>query len=206
MRRTRDGKTTKIEVINAAKEVFAAHGFAGTSLAMISAKCDISDGLILHHFKSKENLYRQVQEQLAAEYLQVISQAALNEQDPRKIALKTLRASFHYWKEDTSYYRISLWAYLENQETLIQKETELTAGLAEKVRLMQAAGQADGRFSPVVLLTMVIGPLHFWIRHREMFRRALNLPDSPEELDREFEEQFIQLVMKVYQPIDDLQD
>ena len=143
MRKVRDGEATRETVINAAKEVFAERGFAGTSLAMISEKCGISDGLILHHFKNKENLYRQVQEHLAAEYLRVISQAAAGVQDVRMVAVETLRAAFHYWQEDTAYYRISLWAYLENQDTLVEQETELTAGLAEKVRQMQAAGQAD---------------------------------------------------------------
>ncbi len=202
MRKTRDGESTKSQVIDAAKDVFAERGFAGTSLAMITKKSGISDGLILHHFKNKENLYRQVQEHLAAEYLQAIGQAAAELRDPREIALETLRAAFRYWREDKAYYRISLWAYLEDQETLIEQETALTIGLVEKVSQMQAAGQADGRFSPVALLTMTIGPLHFWMRHREMFKAALNLPSSTEELDREFEEQYIQLIMKMYQPVD----
>jgi AcrR family transcriptional regulator len=202
MRKTRDGESTKTQVIEAAKQVFAQRGFAGTSLAMISEECGISDGLILYHFKNKENLYRQVQEHLAAEYLAVISQAAKDVQDPREIALATLQAAFRYWQEDQAYYRISLWAYLENQDTLIEQEAMLTAGLAEKVEQMQAAGQADGRFSPVALLTMTIGPLHFWVRHREMFRRALNLPGSPQELDRDFEAQYLQMIMKLYQPQD----
>jgi AcrR family transcriptional regulator len=200
MRKARDGESTRTQVIEAAKHVFAQRGFAGASLAMISEKCGISDGLILHHFKSKKNLYRQVQEHLAAEYLAVISQAAAGVQDPREVALATLRAAFRYWQEDKAYYRITLWAYLENQDTLIEQETTLTAGLAEKVGQMQAAGQADERFSPVALLTMTIGPLHFWMRHREMFRHALNLPGSLKELDRDFEEQYLQMIMKLYHP------
>lgn len=200
MRKIRDGEATKETVIAAAKEVFAERGFAGTSLAMISHKCDISDGLILHHFKNKENLYRQVQEYLAAEYLEVITKAGAKAKDPQGIAMETLRAAFRYWNEDNAYYRISLWAYLENQSAMIEQETMLTAGLAEKVAQMQAAGQADSRFSPFALLTMTIGPLHFWMRHREMFRQSLNLPGSAQELDRDFEEQYLQLIMKMYWP------
>ena len=72
MRKERDGASTKTVVLKAARQAFAARGFAGTSLAMISQACGISDGLILHHFKSKENLYRMVQEDLAAEYMAAI--------------------------------------------------------------------------------------------------------------------------------------
>lgn len=200
MRKERDGESTKAVVLKAARQAFADHGFAGTSLAMISQACGISDGLILHHFKSKENLYRMVQEDLAAEYLQVINQAAARAQDERQIALQTLRAAFQYWSEDTAYYRISLWAYLENQSALIESEARLTAGLAEKVKEMQVHGQADERFSPVALLTMTIGPLHFWVRHREEFRRTLHLEKSMEELDADFEQEFIRMIVKLYQP------
>jgi AcrR family transcriptional regulator len=201
MRKERDGESTKAVVLKAARQAFADHGFAGTSLAMISQACGISDGLILHHFRNKENLYRMVQEDLAAEYLQVINQAAARAQDERQIALQTLRAAFQYWSEDTAYYRISLWAYLENQSALIESEARLTAGLAEKVKEMQIHGQADDRFSPVALLTMTIGPLHFWVRHREEFRRTLRLDASPEQLNRDFEEEFVQMIMKLYQPL-----
>jgi len=200
MRKERDGESTKAVVLKAARQAFADHGFAGTSLAMISQACGISDGLILHHFRNKENLYRMVQEDLAAEYLGVIGQAAAQAQDERQIALQTLRAAFQYWSEDTAYYRISLWAYLENQSALIESEARLTAGLAEKVKEMQVHGQADERFSPVALLTMTIGPLHFWVRQREEFRRTLHLEKSMEELDADFEQEFIRMIVKIYQP------
>jgi AcrR family transcriptional regulator len=200
MRKERDGESTKAVVLKAARQAFADHGFAGTSLAMISQACGISDGLILHHFRNKENLYRMVQEDLAAEYLGVIGQAAAQAQDERQIALQTLRAAFQYWSEDTAYYRISLWAYLENQSALIESEARLTAGLAEKVKEMQVHGQTDERFSPVALLTMTIGPLHFWVRHREEFRRTLHLEKSMEELDADFEQEFIRMIVKLYQP------
>ena len=60
MRKPRDGEDTRERVLAAAGELFAECGFAGTSLAAISKRCGISDGLILHHFQTKEALYRQV--------------------------------------------------------------------------------------------------------------------------------------------------
>jgi TetR/AcrR family transcriptional regulator len=200
MRKERDGESTKVIVLKAARQAFAAHGFAGTSLAMISQACGISDGLILHHFKSKENLYRIVQEDLAAEYMAAILPPDATTQGARQIALDALRAAFEYWSRDSTYFRISLWAYLENQSAFIEQEAKLTAGLAENIRAMQVQGQADADFSPFALLTMTIGPLHFWLRHRDLFKEALHLEKSPEELDKDFEEEFIRMIMKLYQP------
>ena len=200
MRRTRDGKTTKTEVINTAKLVFAENGFAGSSLAMISEKSGISDGLILHHFKSKDNLYHMVLEELAGEYYAVIAEARAAAENEQQAALDVLRAVFCFWQEDQTYSRISMWAYLENRYELVEQELKMTAGLAETVREMQAQGQADARFSPFALLTMTIGPLHFWMRYHDLFRQAENYQGTLQELDHDFEEQFIHLVMKVYQP------
>jgi hypothetical protein len=47
MRKPRDAEDTVERVLEAAQTLFAEKGFAGTSLAMISEKCGISDGLII---------------------------------------------------------------------------------------------------------------------------------------------------------------
>ena len=200
MRRTRDGETTKTEVIDAAKVVFAKYGFAGTSLAMISEKSGISDGLILHHFKSKENLYHVVLEELAAEYYAVIEQAGAEAHNPQQAALMVLQAAFEYWQNDQAYNRISMWAYLEDRTEFVEQEFNLTADLAKTIAVMQENGQADTRFSPFALLTMTIGPLHFWMRYHDLFRQATGYDGTLRELDQDFEEQFIRLVMKTYLP------
>lgn len=199
MRRARDGKSTKDTVIAEAKKVFSERGFAGTSLAMISERCGISDGLILHHFKSKKNLYHVILADLAREYYKTISQSGKRSSNPEQVVQDMLRASFEFWSEDTTYNRMSLWAYLENQTELIDEEVKLTADLAAVVQQMQVEGKVDPHFSPFVLLTMTIGPIHFWIRYRGLFKEALQLNDTVEELNKIFLEQYIGLIQKIYQ-------
>ncbi|MBN2386415.1 MAG: TetR/AcrR family transcriptional regulator [Anaerolineales bacterium] len=197
MRKQRDGEDTKQRVLSAAQELFAAKGFSGTSLQKIALRCGISDGLILHHFQSKKNLYRQVLENLAEQYTQVLVQAKEASATPQEMMQQTLTASFNFWKQDSTYQRISLWAYLEGQTEFAEKEAYLTAGLAQAVKQLQVQGLIDNRFSPAVLLTLVIGPIHFWLRYREQFRAALNLIETSDELDQLFLGQLIQLVMEL---------
>jgi AcrR family transcriptional regulator len=197
MRKQRDGEDTKQRVLSAAQELFAAKGFAGTSLADISHHCGISDGLILHHFQSKKNLYRQVLENLAGQYTQNLVQAKESATSPQKMIQQTLAASFNFWKQDSTYQRISLWAYLEGHTILAEKEALLTAGLFQEVKRLQEQGILDNRFSPVIFLTMVIGPIHFWLRYREQFKAILNLPEDLDELDQLFLGQLIQLIMEM---------
>ncbi len=198
MRKARDGETTKEVVTAAAREVFAERGFAGTSLALISERSGISVGLILHHFGSKRNLYHVVLESLAREYGAAIAQAGEGLADPKQAMQQQLRAAFEYWSKDTSYNRISLWAYLENQTELVEEEVKLTAGMAEVIRQMQAQGWVNPAVAPFVLLSMTLGPIHFWTRYRDLFKEALHLSESREELDRMFLEQALGLIQKLY--------
>lgn len=199
MRKKRDSETTKRQVLEAAKKIFAEHGFAGTSLASIAEESGISDGLILHHFKSKENLYETILNELSKEYYKAIINVDNTSGNLAQTAFEMLQNTFTYWCKDSVYSRIATWAFLENRVSLIKGEKELTTGLAENIRQMQAKGLVDERFSPFVLLAMTIGPIQFWMRSRNLFKEALKLDGSDQELDQRFFEQYSQMVMKLYQ-------
>jgi AcrR family transcriptional regulator len=198
MRKARDGETTKEVVVDAAKAVFAERGFAGTSLAMISQRCGISDGLILHHFGSKRNLYHVVLETLAKEYVAAISPTDAQPTSPAEVMQVMLKTTFQYWNSDNTYNRISMWAYLENQTELIDQEVKLTAGLSAMIQTMRAEGRVNANVAPFVLLSMTIGPIHFWIRYRDLFKEALHLEGTDEELDQVFLKQYIELIRNIY--------
>jgi TetR/AcrR family transcriptional regulator len=199
MRKQRDGEDTREKVLSAAQELFAERGFNGTSLALISKSCGISDGLILHHFQTKENLYRQVLEDLAGRYSGALVQANAAAGSPAEAMQQTLSASFDFWKHDTAYQRISQWASLEGRTELASQEAALTAALVRQVEGLQKQGLIDKRYSPMVFLTMIIGPIHFWLRYRDQFKSVLGLSDSPEEMDDLFLKQLTGLVKEMSQ-------
>ena len=194
MRKQRNAEDTRERVLTAARELFAERGFSGTPLALIAHRSGISDGLILHHFQTKENLYRQVLEDLAGRYSRELVQANTSAGSPAEAMQQTLATSFNFWKNDTAYQRISLWAYLEGRTELAEQETALTAGLVRQVEALQTQGLVDTRYSPIVFLTMIIGPIHFWLRYRNQYKTILALPESPDELDNFFLKQLTELV------------
>ena len=199
MRKQRDGADTRERVLAAAGGLFAERGFAGTSLAAISKSCGISDGLILHHFQTKEALYRQVLEEMAGRYAQALVQAHDLAGSPEEAMQSTLVAAFNFWKHDTTYQRISQWAALEGRSELADQEAGLTAGLAREVEKLQEQGLVDRRYAPMVFLTLIIGPIQFWLRYRDQFKASLNLPDPPDVLDELFLEQLTYLVKEMSQ-------
>ncbi len=56
-------KETKKIIISKARELFAQHGFNGTSVRTIAEQCDVNIAAINYHFGSKENLYWAVVEE-----------------------------------------------------------------------------------------------------------------------------------------------
>lgn len=52
--------STKERIIGAAEELFAQHGFSGTSLRQVTSRADVNIAAVNYHFGSKENLINEV--------------------------------------------------------------------------------------------------------------------------------------------------
>lgn len=47
-------------ILSAAEQLFARHGFAGTSAQAVAAAAGVSKAAVFHHFRSKESLYLEI--------------------------------------------------------------------------------------------------------------------------------------------------
>lgn len=54
------GQQMRVKILDAAKEQFAAHGYVGASLNTIAKAAGITQPGLLHHYGSKEELFREV--------------------------------------------------------------------------------------------------------------------------------------------------
>ena len=59
-----DGARTKERILECALPLFAEHGFAGTSIRMISSAASVNVATLAYHFEGKEGLYRATVERL----------------------------------------------------------------------------------------------------------------------------------------------
>ncbi|AZR27310.1 TetR/AcrR family transcriptional regulator [Xanthomonas vasicola] len=71
--------STKDRILGAAEELFAQHGFAGTSLRQLTTQADVNIAAVNYHFGSKENLvnevFRQRMDEMTAARLQQLEAA-----------------------------------------------------------------------------------------------------------------------------------
>jgi TetR/AcrR family transcriptional regulator len=64
---------TEIKIIDAAKKVFKASGFAGTRMQQIADEAGISKASLHYYFRSKEKLFDLIFDQTMAEFMPLIS-------------------------------------------------------------------------------------------------------------------------------------
>jgi len=71
--------STKDRILGAAEELFAQHGFSGTSLRQVTSHADVNIAAVNYHFGSKENLvnevFRRRMDEMTATRLQQLEQA-----------------------------------------------------------------------------------------------------------------------------------
>ena len=197
MRKQRNGDDTQRRVLAAAQRAFAEKGYSATSLADISKRCGISDGLILHHFKNKSSLYHRVLENEAEKYTRMLLGSRSLATGTEQLIRQTIVQSFDFWKKDKTYNRLALWAHLEGVTRLSDKESALTVGFVRLLGEFQDNGAIGNRFSPLVLLTVVLGSIMHWQRYREQYKCALNLTQTTDQLDQLFLDQLSDLAAEM---------
>ena len=198
MRKKRDAEGTKAQILESAEQLFASKGFSGTSLAEISQASGISDGLILYHFKSKEKLYEKVIERISQRYVDVFQGLRERNLSPPEMMRESLKSVFDFWRTDNTYNRISLWAHLERRENASLTEASLTAGLAAYLKSQQDGGRFPKSIHPIVFLSMIIGPIHFWFRYKTRYAEILHLKETDEFLDELFQKQLSRILTSFF--------
>lgn len=80
-RKTRIQTHNEERILDAALEVFASHGYRGSTIDQIAARCGLSKPNLLYYFRSKEEIYRAVLERTLALWLAPL-QALNPDEDP----------------------------------------------------------------------------------------------------------------------------
>ena len=87
------------EIISAAEELFAQHGFQGTSIAEIAARVGISKQNLLYYFPTKEALYKRVLDGVLDEWLERMSVFTDAGADPEASLRGYISAKLQYSRE-----------------------------------------------------------------------------------------------------------
>ena len=154
---TNDRLPTRDALLRAAAELFAERGAEAVSTREIASKAHVNNGLIHRHFRTKDQLLREVLTNLSAEVSTV-------DKEGEESAI--LIRFFHAVRERETYWKLLARTMLDGQPIEDVQKTFPTMGLAvELIRDMQAQGKgppdADPRAAAALIAAVAFGWLVF---------------------------------------------
>jgi AcrR family transcriptional regulator len=87
------GQATRAHLVDVATQLFAAHGYDGTSIEAVLTEAGVSRGSLYHHFAGKDALFWAVLEGVAARVGEQLEAVELDAPDP----VAALRAGYLAW-------------------------------------------------------------------------------------------------------------
>lgn len=180
------GQTTKELILEVALRRFGEHGYAGTSLNEIADEVGIRRPSLLHHFPSKEALYRAVLSDSFSDWERLVDQAIEGTREGWPQVERMLRAAFTFFENNPDFVRLARWEALEGGPILRDELSVLLRPLFDRGAAFLEREMDAGRlrrYDARQLLLTGYGAVLSYLSDGQLMSGLLDAdPQSPEML------------------------
>ncbi|WP_171020216.1 TetR/AcrR family transcriptional regulator [Hydrogenophaga sp. 2FB] len=173
-------KSRKDIILDRAEQHFADHGFQGASLSAIARDAEVGNPGLLHHFPSKEVLYRAVLERQAEDLMESMHQRVESAKSLPKRLQAFVEIQVEWMQRRPTGYKLVTRELLDNAERIELAHTRpLEVFLLGSLALLeeaQAGGLVRQEMPAVVVLTVILGTLNYAKIVRPTFNKTLAEP------------------------------
>jgi len=117
-RKAEQSEATRRALLDAARELFAERGYAGTATEEIVQRTGVTRGALYHQFRDKKDLFRAVYEEVEHDLTARIAAELQSQIDPRSDAWQQVRAGAHAYLDACSPHDVQRIALLEAPSVL----------------------------------------------------------------------------------------
>jgi TetR/AcrR family transcriptional regulator len=176
----RKPKSRKEAILDCAEQHFADHGFQGASLSAIARECDVGNPGLLHHFPSKEVLYRVVLEKQATELMTRMRRRVKPAGSLQERLQAFVELQVEWMRARPTGFKLVTRELLDNAERIkVAHARPLEGFLLGSLALLadaQSAGLVRRDIPAVVVLTIILGTLNYAKIVRPTFDKAFSEP------------------------------
>lgn len=174
-------QVTRRKLIEAAAKVVGQHGYAGASIARITAKAGIAHGAFYLHFKSQQDLFDVLLPTVGGAMLDAISEAVRHSRDLEELEFRGIKANFDYLSRHPEIHRVMNEAELHAPRAFANHMAEMMRRYTRSLR-RSLQNTPDPRFRDGELETlaaMLMGARSYLLMtYCQAGRRIRPLPDE----------------------------